>query len=65
VNKLARFIHMFKCPSCGRQGIIDEEQAQGRESIVCWSPECNYEGKLVRSEDERMAGQDASSGEAG
>lgn len=35
-------LHWFKCPKCGSLGRVDEEQNEGRMSIVC--TECGWHG---------------------
>ncbi|GAH96152.1 unnamed protein product [marine sediment metagenome] len=52
---------MEKCPECGALGKIDEEQLQGKVSIIC--SECGnhderekYLEKLVKKADEMLEG---------
>ena len=32
----------FRCPDCGESGLIDDDQVNGRVSILCESPLCNF-----------------------
>ena len=34
--------YWFRCPKCNTLGAIDEEQADGKVSIVCPVPTCDF-----------------------
>lgn len=40
--------YWFRCPDCGEMGAIDDDQAEGRVSIVCPSCPFHETGKVTR-----------------
>jgi len=45
IRKIAPFAYLFRCPICGSEGVIDEDQVDGKDAIICWNHDCSFVGK--------------------